>query len=323
MLSGRRQAPLDAVAAQIEDGRALVVPTDVTDPDSIANLFAQTKSRFGRLDLLFNNAGIGAPPVPWKTCRSRRGGRWWTPTSPPCSCAPSTPSGSCATRIPGRADHQQRLDLGACPAAELDRLYGHETRGDGLTKATSLDGRAYDIACGQIDIGNADTPMGGKMKEGVAQADGSIRAEAVMDPDHVGDAVLMMANLPCPPTSSSSPSWRPRCRSSAAAELPGAARSGDRRARRAGCAARDRVAPSRRGRAYQQPRFFRARRAAPIDARFYNSYKILNKTAGVRTRSRTGRGPRACASPSRVPSPSVCRARERGAARPTTFGRPG
>ena len=82
-------------------------------------------------------------------------------------------------------------------AAQLETVAdGFQRFVTGLTKATSLDGRAYDIACGQIDIGNADTPMGSKMKAGVAQADGSTRPEAVMDPDHIGDAVLMMANLP-------------------------------------------------------------------------------------------------------------------------------
>jgi NAD(P)-dependent dehydrogenase (short-subunit alcohol dehydrogenase family) len=197
VLSGRRQAPLDAVAAQIEAGRALVVPTDVTDPDSIANLFAQTKSRFGRLDLLFNNAGIGAPPVPledlpletWRQVVDTNLTALFLSTQHAFRIMrDQVPRGGRIINNGSISAHAPRPNSIAYTATK------HAVTG--LTKATSLDGRAYDIACGQIDIGNADTPMGGKMKEGVAQADGSTRAEAVMDPDHVGDAVLMMANLP-------------------------------------------------------------------------------------------------------------------------------
>ena len=197
VLSGRRQAPLDAVAEQIGAGRALVVPTDVTDPDSIANLFAQTKAKFGRLDLLFNNAGIGSPPVPledlpletWRQVIDTNLTAIFLCTQHAFRIMrDQDPRGGRIINNGSISAHAPRPNSIAYTATK------HAVTG--LTKAASLDGRAYDIACGQIDIGNADTPMGGKMKEGVAQPDGSTRAEAVMDPDHVGDAVLMMASLP-------------------------------------------------------------------------------------------------------------------------------
>lgn len=197
VLSGRRQAPLDEVAARIEPGRALVVPTDVTDPESIANLFAQTKGRFGRLDLLFNNAGIGAPAVPledlpletWRQVIDTNLTALFLCTQHAFRIMrDQDPRGGRIINNGSISAHAPRPNSIAYTATK------HAVTG--LTKATSLDGRAYDIACGQIDIGNADTPMGGKMKAGVAQPDGSTRPEAVMDPDNVGDAVLMMANLP-------------------------------------------------------------------------------------------------------------------------------
>ena len=197
VLSGRRIEPLEEVAAMAEKGRALAVATDVTKPDSIAALFAKTKETFGRLDVLFNNAGMGAPAVPieelpleiWRTVvdtnltgiflctqhafrimkdQSPRGGRIIN-------------NGS----IPAHAPRPFSIAYTSTKHAVT-----------GLTKSTSLDGRAYDIACGQIDIGNADTAMGGRMKAGVPQADGSIKPEPVMDPDVVGQAVAYMASLP-------------------------------------------------------------------------------------------------------------------------------
>ena len=197
VLSGRRQAPLDEVAGLIAPGRAHVVPTDVTDPDSIANLFAQTTSRFGRLDLLFNNAGIGAPAVPledlpletWRQVVDTNLTALFLCTQHAFRIMrDQDPRGGRIINNGSISAHAPRPHSIAYTATK------HAVTG--LTKAASLDGRAYDIACGQIDIGNADTSMGGKMKGGVAQPDGSTRAEAVMDPDHVGDAVLMMANLP-------------------------------------------------------------------------------------------------------------------------------
>jgi NAD(P)-dependent dehydrogenase (short-subunit alcohol dehydrogenase family) len=197
VLSGRRQAPLDEVAAEIGLERTLVVPTDVTDPESIANLFARTQAQFGRLDLLFNNAGIGAPPVPledlpletWRQVVDTNLTALFLCTQQAFRIMrDQNPRGGRIINNGSISAHAPRPNSIAYTATK------HAVTG--LTKATSLDGRAYDIACGQIDIGNADTPMGGKMKAGVPQADGSLRPEAVMDPDHVGQAVLSMASLP-------------------------------------------------------------------------------------------------------------------------------
>ena len=197
VLSGRRPAPLEEVAAEIGADRSLVVPTDVTDPDSIANLFARTREQWGRLDLLFNNAGIGAPPVPledlpletWRQVVDTNLTALFLCTQHAFRIMrDQDPRGGRIINNGSISAHAPRPNSIAYTATK------HAVTG--VTKATSLDGRAYDIACGQIDIGNADTPMGGKMKAGVPQADGSLRAEAVMDPAHVGQSVLTMASLP-------------------------------------------------------------------------------------------------------------------------------
>lgn len=197
VLSGRRREPLEDVAAQIGAENALVVPTDVTDPASIAALFDATVERFGRLDMLFNNAGIGAPALPledlpletWRQVVDTNLTAIFLCTQHAFRIMrDQTPRGGRIINNGSISAHAPRPNSIAYTATK------HAVTG--ITKSTSLDGRAYDIACGQIDIGNADTPMGGRMKAGVPQADGSVRAEAVMDPLHVGEAVLMMANLP-------------------------------------------------------------------------------------------------------------------------------
>jgi len=197
VLSGRRREPLDEVAVQIGAGNALVVPTDVTDPESIKALFDATVERFGRLDMIFNNAGIGAPAVPledlpletWRQVVDTNLTAIFLCTQHAFRIMrDQSPRGGRIINNGSISAHAPRPNSIAYTATK------HAVTG--ITKSTSLDGRAYDIACGQIDIGNADTPMGGRMKEGVPQADGSVRAEAVMDPLHVGEAVLMMANLP-------------------------------------------------------------------------------------------------------------------------------
>ena len=197
VLSGRRQSMLDAVAGLIGPERALVVPADVTDPASITRLFARTQERFGRLDLLFNNAGVGAPAVPledlpletWRTVVETNLTALFLCTQHAFRIMrDQDPRGGRIINNGSISAHAPRPNSIAYTATK------HAVTG--LTKSTSLDGRAYDIACGQIDIGNADTAMGGQMKAGVTQADGSVRPEAVMDPDHVGRAILSMASLP-------------------------------------------------------------------------------------------------------------------------------
>lgn len=197
VLAGRRQEPLDEVAALAEKGRMLAVATDVVDDASVANLFKQTVDTYGRLDLLFNNAGRGAPAVPIEDLPAE--------TFREVVAINLTAIFVCtqhAFRI--MKDQSPRggriINNGSISAhapRPLSIAYTSTKHAvTGLTKSTSLDGRVYDIACGQIDIGNADTAMGGRMKAGVPQADGSIKPEAVMDPDLVGNAVAHMASLP-------------------------------------------------------------------------------------------------------------------------------
>ena len=166
---------------------AVAVAADVRDPESVAALFGQVEERFGRLDLLFNNAGTGAPPVPLEdldlerlAARDRYQPDRRLPLHP--ARVPDDESAGPARR----ADHQQRLDLGARPQAALRAYTATKHAVTGLTRSTSLDGRAYDIACGQIDIGNAATEMTERMSKGVLQADGSIAAEPTMDVAAVG-----------------------------------------------------------------------------------------------------------------------------------------
>ncbi|WP_342163299.1 SDR family oxidoreductase [Methylobacterium sp. SD21] len=197
VLSGRRRQPLEEVAVQIGAENTLVVPTDVTDPASIKALFDATLERFGRLDMIFNNAGIGAPAVPledlpletWRQVVDTNLTAIFLCTQHAFRIMrDQNPRG-------GRIINNGSISAYA-PRPNSIAYTATKHAVTGITKSTSLDGRAYDIACGQIDIGNADTAMGGRMKAGVPQADGSVRAEAVMDPLHVGEAVLMMANLP-------------------------------------------------------------------------------------------------------------------------------
>ena len=197
VLAGRRAEPLNEVAAMAEKGRMLGVPTDVCDDASIANLFQKTVETYGRLDLLFNNAGRGAPGVPIEELPAE--------TFREVVATNLTALFVCtqhAFRImKDQSPRGGRIINNGSISAHAPRPFSiaytstkHAVTG--LTKSTSLDGRAYDIACGQIDIGNADTAMGGRMKAGVPQADGSVKAEAVMDPQLVGNAVAHMASLP-------------------------------------------------------------------------------------------------------------------------------
>ena len=197
VLAGRRREPLEEVAASLGEGSSLVVPTDVADPAQIDNLFARTRETFGRLDLLFNNAGIGAPPVPmedlpletWRAVVDiNLTGMFLCTQGAIRIMKAQSPKGGRIINNGSISAHAPRPNSVAYTSTK------HAVTG--LTKSTSLDGRVHDIACGQIDIGNADTAMGGRMKAGVPQADGSVRAEAVMDPQHVADAVAYMASLP-------------------------------------------------------------------------------------------------------------------------------
>lgn len=199
VLAGRRADRLEAVAEKVRaEGReALAVPTDVGDPASVDALFAKTKEKFGRLDFLFNNAGVGAPPVgiedlpfeQWKAVvDTNLTGSFLCTQAAVRMMKDQSPRGGRIVNNGSISAHAPRPN--SAPYTSTKHAV------TGLTKSTALDGRKYDIACGQIDIGNADTDMGGRMKAGVPQAHGAVAAEAVMDPQHVADAVVMMANLP-------------------------------------------------------------------------------------------------------------------------------
>jgi NAD(P)-dependent dehydrogenase (short-subunit alcohol dehydrogenase family) len=197
-LAGRRKDALEAVAREAKPGaRTLVVPTDVADPASIRALFARTKEAFGRLDLLFNNAGIGAPAVPledlpyeqWKAVVDTNLTGSFICTQEAFKIMKSQhPRG-------GRIINNGSISAYAPrPGSVAYTSTKHAITG--LTKTTSLDGRTYDIACGQIDVGNAETPLTQRMKQGVRQAHGAIAVEPTMDVEHVANAVVYMAGLP-------------------------------------------------------------------------------------------------------------------------------
>ena len=198
-LAGRRAVELDATAAAAnpEGGRMLAIPTDVGKPESVDALFAKIEDAFGRLDLLFNNAGIGAPGVPMEELTYQQ----WSAVvavnlTGPFLCAQHAirimkaqrPRGGRIVNNGSISAHTPRINSAPYTATK------HAITG--LTKSIALDGRAFDIACGQIDIGNAGTEMTGRMAAGVPQADGTLRAEPTMDVRHVADAILYMAGLP-------------------------------------------------------------------------------------------------------------------------------
>ena len=198
-LAGRRKDQLERVAAAAgtAKSRALVVPTDVADPGSIRNLFARTKETFGRLDLLFNNAGIGAPAIPmeeltyeqWKAVVDiNLTGSFLCTQEAIKIMKDQDPRGGRIINNGSISAHAPRPNSVAYTATK------HAITG--LTKSTSLDGRKYDIACGQIDIGNALTPLAARMSKGVPQANGTVAPEPLFDVSHVANAIVSMAKLP-------------------------------------------------------------------------------------------------------------------------------
>ena len=196
-LAGRREELLEATAAESGAGeRALPVPTDVRDPDAVAALFAATKARFGRLDVLFNNAGLGAGGLledleveRWRqVVDTNLTGSFLCTQEAFRIMKDQTPSG-------GRIINNGSISAQA-PRPNSAAYTSTKHALTGLTKSTALDGRKYDIACGQIDIGNALTTMTGRMQRGVPQANDSVLVEPTMDIDNVTRAVLYMASLP-------------------------------------------------------------------------------------------------------------------------------
>jgi NAD(P)-dependent dehydrogenase (short-subunit alcohol dehydrogenase family) len=198
-LAGRRREALEETAAE---GKAtgsptLIVPTDVGDPAAVRALFARTVEAFGRLDVLFNNAGLGAPPVlledltyeQWKgVIDANLTGAFLCTQEAFKIMKSQQPRGGRIINNGSISAHAPRPN--SAPYTSTKHAI------TGLTKCTSLDGRKYDIACGQIDVGNAETPLTQRMKKGVPQANGTVAVEPVMDVQHVASAVVYMASLP-------------------------------------------------------------------------------------------------------------------------------
>jgi NAD(P)-dependent dehydrogenase (short-subunit alcohol dehydrogenase family) len=198
-LAGRRVTALQATASagSPQGGRMLTIPADVGQPESVDALFATIKDAFGRLDLLFNNAGMGAPGIPMEDLSYQQ----WSAVvavnlTGPFLCAQHAirtmkaqqPRGGRIINNGSISAHTPRPNSAPYTATK------HAITG--LTKSIALDGRAFDIACGQIDIGNAGTEMTQRMAAGVPQANGTMMPEPTMDVRHVADAILYMAGLP-------------------------------------------------------------------------------------------------------------------------------
>ncbi|MBC8006815.1 MAG: SDR family oxidoreductase [Prolixibacteraceae bacterium] len=197
-LAGRRKDALEQTASESGAGsRALAVSTDVANPDSVKALFAKTKQTFGRLDVIFNNAGVSAPGVPledltfeqWKNVVDiNLTGMFLCIQEAFRIMKDQDPRGGRIINNGSISAHAPRPNSAPYTATK------HAVTG--LTKSASLDGRKYDIACCQIDIGNALTEMAAKMTKGVPQANGEIKIEPTMDVQHVANSVLHMASLP-------------------------------------------------------------------------------------------------------------------------------
>ncbi len=199
VLTGRRKELLEEVATEAQKlgAKTLVVPADVGDPAQVKALFAKTKETFGRLDLLFNNAGMGAPAVPmeqlpfetWKAVVDvNLTGSFLCAQEAMRMMKEQKPQGGRIINNGSISAHAPRPNSVAYTSTK------HAITG--LTKCIALDGRPFDIACGQIDIGNALTPLAARMSQGVPQADGSVRPEPLMDVESVGRAIVYMATLP-------------------------------------------------------------------------------------------------------------------------------
>jgi len=197
VLAGRRADALEATAAMVPAGRMLPVAADIADPASVKALFERAREVFGRLDLLFNNAGTGAPPIPledlsfehWKrVVDTNLTGAFLCTQQAIRLMKAQDPRGGRIINNGSISAHSPRPNSAPYTATK------HAITG--LTKSTALDGRAYDIACGQIDIGNAATPMTARMSGGVPQANGEMAVEPTMDVSAVARAVVYMASLP-------------------------------------------------------------------------------------------------------------------------------
>ena len=198
-LAGRRREPLEHAAREsgAAQGHALAVPTDVANPESVRALFDRVQATFGRVDFVFNNAGVSAPGIPledltveqWRNVVDiNLSGMFFCIQNAFRLMKSQTPRGGRIVNNGSISAHAPRPNSAPYTATK------HAVTG--LTKSAALDGRKYDIACGQIDIGNAHTEMAARMASGVPQANGSIAVEPLMDVAHVASAIAYMASLP-------------------------------------------------------------------------------------------------------------------------------
>src|SRR3989440_11889500 len=198
VLAGRRMEKLQETQKLGDNvGKSLPVSADMTDPGSIAALFAKVMDAYGRLDVLFNNAGMGAPPVPYEDLSLSQ---WQAGVSTNLT-APFLCTQHAFRIMKDQTPRGGRIINNGSISAHTPRPFSSPYTSTkhaitGLTKATALDGRAYDIACGQVDIGNATTPMTERMTQGVIQPRGDMMVEPRMDVRHVADAIVHMASLP-------------------------------------------------------------------------------------------------------------------------------
>ena len=199
VVTGRRLDPLHETAglSSVDEAKSLVISSDVADPASVQSLFDATAEKFGRLDVIFNNAGTNVPSVPldeltyeqWTTVvNTNLTGVFLCTQAAFRMMRSQSPMGGRIINNGSISAHAPRP--GSAPYTSTKHAI------TGLTKSTALDGRPYDIACSQIDIGNAATPMTARMQKGVPQADGTVKVEPTMDVENVARAVVYMASLP-------------------------------------------------------------------------------------------------------------------------------
>ena len=199
VLAGRRSEALEDTArsAGVPATQWLTVPTDITNPAAVQALFARTQEVFGRVDVLFNNAGINVPGVPLEDLSFEH----WRQVIETNLTGAFLCAQAAYRLMKKQSPRGGRIINNGSVSAHVPRPFSSPYNAakhgiTGLTKSIALDGRPFDIACGQIDIGNADSPLAGKMRHGVPQADGAIAVEPTIDVRHVVDAVLYMSGLP-------------------------------------------------------------------------------------------------------------------------------
>lgn len=197
VLAGRRQEPLEETARLAGEGKTLVVPCDVASESSVEQLFAEITSVYGRLDLLFNNAGINVPATPLEDLTLEQ----WQSVVDVNLTGIFLCSRAAFRLMKSQEPRGGRIINNGSVSAQAPRpnsvpYTATKHAVTGLTKSTALEGRKHDIACGQIDIGNALTELSARLKTGTMQADGSMAAEPMMEASDVGDAIVYMASLP-------------------------------------------------------------------------------------------------------------------------------